>query len=299
MTWLDGLGDELRARGVPPTERQRIVLELRDHIECEPGCEQRLGDPRALAGTFADELATSRARGSALWAFGALALAAVCLIVSQTALGAAGGYPGFTRGISLVLFVPAFFGLLVASQVALVAGCLALVRAARRQHELSLPAAEIELLERRTRIALLAGLATIAGLALYLIDFVRLLPGWYVALVAGLGLVAATAMSVAYRRLTRAQTIVSERPGEAGDVYDDLPILDWRWLRQRPWLLGVIGSLVVCLVTIGVGTNAERSLIEGVERGVAEGLFAAIGFVFLGRAVGLMPPRTPPRPDRQ
>lgn len=291
MTWLDSLADELRARGVASTERQRILLELRDHIECEPGCEQRLGDPGTLAVSFADELATSRARGSAIRAFGALALAAICLLVSQTALGAAGGYPGFTKGISLVLFVPAFFGIFVAPQVALVAGCLALLRAARRQRERSLPAAEIDLLERRTRIALLAGLATIAGLALYLIDFARLLPVWYLVVVGGLALVCAAAIFLAFRSLTRAQTIVSGRAGEAGDIYDDLPFIDWRWLRQRPWLLGVIGSVGVCLVTIYLGTNAESSLIEGLERGVAEGLFAAIGFLLLGRAVGLMPPK--------
>ena len=54
MSWLDTLAGELRARRVPRRERARILLELRDHIECEPGCEERLGDPRELAITFAD-----------------------------------------------------------------------------------------------------------------------------------------------------------------------------------------------------------------------------------------------------
>jgi hypothetical protein len=59
MSWLDDLSGELRARRMPRRVRHRILLELRDHIECEPGCEDRLGDPRELAVSFADELATS------------------------------------------------------------------------------------------------------------------------------------------------------------------------------------------------------------------------------------------------
>ena len=134
-----------------------ILLELDDHIECEPGCEDRLGDPRELAVKFADELATSRARRSALHAFVALALTAVALATSQLAIEAAGGYPGFTNGISLLLFFPALVGIFFAPQVALVTGSLAALRAIRRRRTPRLPAAEIGLITRRARIALLAG----------------------------------------------------------------------------------------------------------------------------------------------
>ncbi len=142
MSWLDRLADERTARGVPSGEQRRIVLELRDHIESEPGCEARLGDPRQLALEFADELATDRARRSAFHGFGALAVAAVALLVSQLALSPAAGYPGFNRGLSLGLFVPAALGMFVAPQVALVSGTLAVLRALRRRRARTLPAAQ-------------------------------------------------------------------------------------------------------------------------------------------------------------
>jgi hypothetical protein len=142
MSWLDDLSRELRSRGVPGRDRRRIVLELRDHIACEPGCEERLGNPRELAVTFADELATAEARSSALATFAALAVAAVVLIVSQITLARFAHYPGYSNGISTLLFFPAILGMLVAPQIALVAGSLAAWRALRRRRAVSLPAGE-------------------------------------------------------------------------------------------------------------------------------------------------------------
>jgi hypothetical protein len=289
MSWLDQLAAELGARGVPGPQRRRIVLELRDHIECEPGCEDRLGDPGELATSFADELATSRARGSAFWSVGALALAALALVTSQLAIGRAGGHPGYGNGISIALFIPALLGMLLAPQVALVAGSLAALRAARRRSTPRLPAAEIALIERRTRVALAAGLATVGGLALYLVNFAPRLPGWYLGLVGALSGAAAVALLVAFRGLTRAQAIVSGVAGPGGDVFDDIPIIGRQWLRRRPWRLGVIGSLLIGIAAVLFTAHAERSLIEGLERGIPEALALALGFALLGRVVGLRP----------
>ncbi len=265
------------------------MLELEDHIGCEPGCEERLGDPGALAATFAEELATARARRSAFHAFWALALVAVAMALSQLVIGQAGGYPGFDHGLTLALFVPAFIGLFIAPQVALVAGTLAGWRAFRRRRTQSLPAAEIGLIERRTRVALVAGFAGLGGLALYLVDFVTIFPAWYLMLVGGSALLAGTVMYASYTGLVRARGIVSACPGPAGDVYDDLPLP--RWLRHRPWRLGAIGALAVAVVsTVGLG-HAERSLSEGLQRGVLEGVAAFIGYVVLGKAIGLLASR--------
>lgn len=297
MSWLDTLAAELGARGVPAPQRRRIVLELRDHIDCEPGCEDRLGDPRELAVSFADELATSRARGSAFWSVGALALSALALITSQLAIGHAGGYPGYDNGISIALFIPALLGMLFASQVALVAGSLAALRAARRRRAPRLPAAEIALIERRTRVALVGGFATIGGLALYLVNFAPRLPGWYLGLVAALAAVAAVALLGAFRGLTRAQAIVSGVGGPGGDVFDDIPIIGRYWLRRRPWRLAVIGSLLIGIAAVLFTAHAERSLIEGLERGIPEALALALGFAVLGRAVGLRPAGRVPSPE--
>jgi Domain of unknown function (DUF1707) len=287
MTWLDRLADQLAARGVTGKDRRRILAELQDHIDCEPGCESRLGDPQDLAASFADELATDRARRAALDVFVALALAAIALLVSQLTIAHAGGYPGFTHGLSLALFVPAAVGMFVASQVALVAGTLAALRAVRRRRARTLPAAETALIRRRAWIGLFGGLATVLGLELYVVDFSSVLPAWWLALVAGLAGVAGVALLAAAKRLVGAGAIIAGTGGPPGNVFDDVPSIDWRWLRRRPWRLGAIASLTVFLAMTLLGWHAEHSLIEGIERGVIEGLAAAAGFALLGRAIGV------------
>jgi Domain of unknown function (DUF1707) len=289
MSWLDDLSGELHARRVPRRDRHRIVLELRDHIECDPGCEDRLGNPRDLAISFADELATSEARGSAFATFTALAVAAVVLIVSQITLARFAGYPGYSNGISTLLFFPAILGMVVAPQVALVAGTLAAWRALRRRRVASLPADEIRLIHRRARVALVAGFATMAGLELYVIDFSERLPSWWLGLVGGLAAVAGLGLLAAARTLVRARAITSGTLGRAGDIYDDLPFLGRRPLRARPWLLGALASVAVAFVLGAFEAHAEHSVLEGIQRGTFEGVVAAVGFVVLGRALGARP----------
>jgi hypothetical protein len=277
---------------VPRRERARIVLELEDHIACEPGCEERLGDPRELAAGFAEELATSRARRAAFRAFAALALTAAALLLSQLTIGQTSGYPGFTNGLSLLLFVPAVLGLLVAPQIALVTGALAALRAVRRRRAHALPAAEIDLIGRRTRLALLAGLGTVAGLELYALDFALVLPGWYLAMVGGSAAIAGAALVAALGCLRGAAAILSRRPGPAGDVYDDLPVPGREWLRRHPKRLGVVGSVLLAIVATFAQAHAERSLSEGLQRGIFEGLIALAGYGLLGGAIGLFAWRT-------
>ncbi len=290
MIWLDHLDDELSARGMSGRERRRIVLELRDHIACEPGCEDRLGDPRELAASFADELAADRTRRSSFHVFAALILAAVALAVSQLSLGHAGGYPGFTRGLSLALFLPSLVGMLIAPQVALVAATLAALRAVRRRRARILPTAELALIRRRAWVGLSAGIATVVGLELYVVDFSSVLPRWWLALVGGLAGAAGVALLAAATRLAAAGAIATRTSGSAGDVFDDLPAIGWLWLRRRPWRLGALASLIVALAMTVFEARAEHSLIEGVQRGAFEGLAAAAGFALLGRALGVATP---------
>jgi len=290
VNWLQILADELAARGVSGRARHRIVLELRDHIACEPGCEERLGDPGALAATFADELASARSRRSALSAFGALAVTAVALAISQLMLGRV-GYPGFDHGLTPALFWPALVGMFLAPQVALVSGTLAALRAVRRRGAIVLPAAELALITRRTRIALAAGLATVAGMELYVLNFSQRLPSWWLGLTGGLALVAGGALICAWRSLDGAVRLRSSTPGPAGNIFDDLPVLRWRWLRARPWRLGVLAALLAGVMMAVFEAHAEHSLAEGVQRGVVEGLVAALGLAVLGRAMGVVTSR--------
>ena len=285
MSWLDRLGDALAARGVGSRERQRILLELADHIACEPGCEARLGDPVELAETFADELATGRARRGTWEVFGALVLTAVALLVSQLTLGRI-GYPGFNHGLSLGLFFPGLIGIFIAPQVALVAGTLAAVRCLRRRRAQRLAAAEIALIRRRAWIALGAGLATVAGLELHAIDFVRVLPAWYLAMTATLAAIAGLALLAAARELRSGGNVTSAAAGPAGDLFDDLPLIRSSWLRGNPWRLGAAASLAVGLAFMLFEAHAEHSWVEGLQRGMFEGLAAAAGFLLLGRAIG-------------
>ena len=289
MSWLDDLSGELYARGVTRRDRVRIVAELSDHIACEPGCEERLGDPRELATSFADELATAEARRSAFATFGALAVAAVALVVSLITLARFAHYPGYSNGLSTALFFPALLGMVVAPQVALVAGTLAAWRALRRRWVTSLPAGEIALIHRRARVALAAGFATMAGVELYVVDFSERLPAWWLGLAGGFAATAGFGLWAAARTLARARTIVSGAAGPAGDIYDDLPVVGSGWLRARPWLLGALASLAVGLALGAFEAHAEHSVIEGIQRGLFEGLAAAVGFVLLGRAIAARP----------
>jgi hypothetical protein len=67
--------------------------------------------------------------------------------------------------------------------------------------------------------------------------------------------------------------------------------LRWRWLRARPWRLGVLAALLAGLIMAFFEAHAEHSLAEGVQRGVVEGLAAAVGFAVLGRAIGVVTSR--------
>jgi hypothetical protein len=284
MTWTEDLAAELERRGVSARRRATIVLEIEDHIACEPASVARLGNPRELATEFADELGTDGARDAVRWAFAALALTAVVLIVSQLAIGAGGGYPGFDHGYSLVLAVPALLCMFVAPQIALVAGSLAGLRAWRRRREPVLPRAELDLLRRRAWIGLGAGAACAVGLELYVIDFLPVLSDWWLGLVGGLAGLAIVGLSAAGVRLRDSGRVVVGASGPAGDIFDDLPLL--RPLGGQPWrLCAVVAGGVGLLMTIAEW-HAERSLAEGLQRGAFEGIAAAVGFVVLGRAVG-------------
>lgn len=284
MSWLGELADELRAVGIAGRERDAIVAELEDHIACEPACEARLGDPRALAHRFADERATQAARGSARAVFAALVLAAVALLVSQLSTGAAGGYPGFDQGHALVLAIAALIGIVFGPQVALVAGSLALWRSLRQRSEPVLPGAAIALLRRRAGVGLGGGLATTSSLELYAVNFSGIVPGWWLALVGVSAGLATIALAVVAVRLRGSGSLVVTTSGPAGDIFEHLRPL--RVLRGHPWRLCATAAGAVGIAMTLVTWHAERSLAEGLERGAVECLAATAGFALLGGRSG-------------
>jgi hypothetical protein len=135
-----------------------------------------------------------------------------------------------------------------------------------------------------------------AGLELYVIDFSLRLPVWWLGLTGGLAALAGAGLVAAGRNLAQARTIVSGVGGNAGDIYDDLPLPGWRRLRSHPWVLGALASLAVGVGLGAFEAHAEHSVYEGIQRGTFEAFAAAVGFALLGRAIGARPNRRPAAP---
>jgi hypothetical protein len=289
MTWLGEFEDELAARGVRPAMRERLVAELSDHIACEQAqspepVETRLGVAREIAGRCADELGTDDVRHAVSMTFVALSAAAAALVISMVSLNRINRYPGFDHGFSVALSLPAILALLIGPQVALAGGILATWRVIRRRRETVLPGAELALVRRRAQIGATAGLVTSIGVLLYTVNFIGVLPAWWLALSGSLSAGATVALLAARRALAHSSATVVAAGGPAGDLFDDIPPL--RALRGRPFALCLGGALTGAFVVTFAEWHAERSLAEGLERGAFEALVLSVGFVLLGRALG-------------
>ncbi len=266
---IDELDRELAAVGVPARRRRRIRLELEDHLACDPNAD--LGDPRALARQFADELGTAYARraGIAVFAvlvpfgllFGALFLLASVHVGNPTPL-------------------PLMLALVVGVQLAFVGGTLAALRAWRLRRLPVIPAEEARIVVRR------AGLAVL-GAALALISLWYVVSGFYQAfwwtvrvlpwVTFGVGAAAVVLGSVA---VVRAWRLLPVAEGETHDLSFDLGV------TASPWRIAVVvaGAVALCIALAGV---AQSDPIDGLARGVADGLLCLAGFALLGRWLGL------------
>lgn len=264
MTYVERLADELGRVGIRGRLRARILAEARDHLA--EGREEDFGDPAALARQFANELAVDRSRSSAFFAFGALALAGAGFAATWAAI--AGGPQDIADGRSAALGIVAALGVIVFPQIALAAGVLALLRALRLRGT----AAGIALLLTRTRVALAFGALALASVALYAIQF--RLSAWVPVTAAALLLPLAAAGVVAHR----AAAVKSSVPGEAGDVFDDLPVA----LPRSPWLLCAATAAAVALAAFAAAPSHE-----GIRNALAEVVFVVAGFLTLGRRLGL------------
>ena len=256
---------ELAAVGIPGRRRDRILAEFADHIACDP--DAALGDPRELAQQFADDLATDTTRRAALWTFGALAVVAVAVGVPELLLPTV---PDIAGGSSLFLVVPATLAVVVGSQIAFAAGCLAAVRALRRPHD-------VALVRRRTAVALGAGGLTALGSALYAVNFWSVVPQWWAVLAVAAAGAAALPLVVSAFACVRAGRLRFSRTETVGGLSADLGPL------AHPLLLGGGATLLVL-----TGTSvAEGSLVEGVLRAGFEACAFAICFVALRRSLAL------------
>jgi hypothetical protein len=74
MTYLDELRRELLNVGIKGAFALRILAEVDDHIRCGPAQSNpaaTLGEPKLVAGRFADELRIVRTRRASYLSFGA------------------------------------------------------------------------------------------------------------------------------------------------------------------------------------------------------------------------------------
>ncbi len=276
MTYLDELSQELGRVGIRGSLRARVLAETADHLA--EGDVARFGEPRLIAQRFADELATAQARRAAFRGFAVLAVAGAGFATAWLLTATAGGWPDIASGEVVVLGVLSALGMLVCPQVAFAAGLLAMLRALRLRPKASAPAAEVALLLARTRAALAFGIASTLSLALYAVEFRESLASWYsFATVTGAGLMTVPLVAVAVTA-TRATRLRSAVPGEAGDVFDDLPVA----LPRRPW------GLCLCVAAfVGVLALLAGGGDEGPRNAVLESLLVVVCFAALGRRLGL------------
>jgi len=277
VSYVDELARELSRRGVRGATRRRILSEVDDHLRSEPETEERFGSPAAIANEFAAELGSQASQRAAVVAFAALAVAGAvyaAAFVSQ----AFAGPPAET--LSPALGAVALAAMVVAPQVAFVAGALALVRALRRRGR-AMPTAELSVLRRRTLVALVSGLVTMGALALYGHEFAFSLAGWwttatYVSAGAGALLLVGASVQAAH-----AARFKPELAGSAGDVFDDLGLAGGDPWRLARWVALAVGAAV------WLAGIVQGDPLDGLVRGILEAAACLAGFAALGRYLGL------------
>ena len=274
---IEELARELAAVGIRGRLRRRIVAEVADHLACDPDAD--LGPPRALARQFADELGTSRSRRAAFAGFAALGVAGVAYAV---AFVASAGMTA-TQPHSRVIGWLAAAALVVAPQIAFVAGALALLRALRRRRDCALPAQEVQVLVRRTGVALAAGLGTMGAVAVSAHEY-----GAHAGIAYAAAAIGGGALLLAAPSALAAARIRPAGAGDAGDVFADLGALVPERLRGDARRLARAVAAAVGLAVWAAGI-VQGDPIDGLIRGVAEALACLGGFAVLGRFLGLRP----------
>ncbi len=263
MTFFEELRRELAACGVEPRRIRRIVLELEDHLACNP--EAQLGGPGELAARFASELRVARTRTATVGGFASLSLTAVLVAASSLAVSWAGGWPDLfgARGLIVAL---AGLAAVFAGQVSFVAGVLGAVLWLRRPGELWL-------VQRRMAVALGAAWVVVIADGVDAVALRPGMPGWWFAFAGSAALASAVALAAAVQTLRGATALTPVRLSRPPGGWD------------ATWVLAVWCAAVA---TMALGSAvAERSWIEGAFRGGFELVAFGAGFLAFGRLLGL------------
>ena len=176
--YLDELSRELGKVGIRGRLRRRVLAESEDHLRSDVEALERFGAPADLANQFAAELGARSSRRAAVSAFAALGVAGVVYALSFVGAAFAGQPAPDTWSLLAQLMLPV---VIVAPQVAFVAGSLGLMRTLRRRERV-LPSAELAVINRRTGVALVSGFVTVAALAILASELRNVSADWWVAL---------------------------------------------------------------------------------------------------------------------
>jgi len=278
VTYLDDLERELAAVGIRGRARRRILAEAEDHLRSDESAVGRFGDPRELANTFAAELGTRASREAAIGAFAALGIAGAVFAASFVGLTFAGTASTESPAAAIGSLV-----IIVAPQIAFVAGALALLRVVRRRKDPVLSSEERRVVNRRTGVALLAGIATMAALFELAVEYRNDLAPTWVGFTLIATPIASALLLLAALPAFRASGLRPRVPGAAGDVFDDLGLVRY---RAEPWRFAVRVAVLVG-VAVWLAGIVGADPIDGLARGVFEGLACLAGFGVLGRYLGL------------
>ena len=278
MSYLDELERELATAGVDRRRRRRILAETDDHLRSDVDAVARFGSPRQLAQTFAADLGTRASRDAAVGTFVALAVAGGVFAAAFIGLS-------FASGSAVEPPAAAFASLLVivAPQLAFVCGVLALLRVVRRRSDAVLSSAERSIVNRRTAVALGAGLLTMAALATLELAYHGGLAHWWVNLTLTATAVASGLLLLAAVPTVRALRLRPEVDGAAGDLFDDLGLVRY---RAEPWRFALRVAALVGLA-VWIAGIAGSDPFDGLLRGVFEAVACLAGFGLLGRYLGL------------
>jgi hypothetical protein len=278
------LDRELGAAGITGRLRRRILDEFADHLACDP--EAALGDPRALARQFADEVGSTRARRAAVIAFAALALAGILFAIAFATAGAAFGAK--PQGAAVSGQIATALAIL-SSQLSFVAGTLAVLRWAVRRDAGVLPAAEATVIVRRAGLGVLAGIVTMVCLAVLGIAYRPWLSGSWATFAVVAGAAGTAALVASLPAVWEAVRLRPVAEGAAGDIFDDLGVfvaLVPAPLRGRPWRFATVVSIAVA-AAITLAAVPAQDAIDGAVRGILDALACLLGFATLGRYLGL------------
>lgn len=289
---------ELETLGVRGKARERVVDEVRDHLEeaVRRGDEDpkaSFGEPRRFARLVASQVATASTRRAALGALGALVPAGIACVALFALVPAAGGWADIFGGHLQALGPVLGIATVVLPQIALVSGCLVLVQAYLIGREDIVGAAELALLRRRSNVALASAagaLVAIAGLAL---NFEALTATWWTVLAIGTCVTLLVPLTAASYLVSDSACPAAEPAGPAHDVFDDfapvfgLPPIRRLGLADHPWRFALLVAAAVGCAGFALGWLAEGDPGSGLVRGAFEAIALVICFAALGRTLGL------------